>query len=171
MQPKIPLHGRLLELYTCNCPPERPCTPELCEKYKKHFDSIGTQEVPKVIPPTSYQKIKNFSKAILKAFIHGFPTTPQPIREKRTGICKGCFRYDSVKDECRACGCKMGVSNQRKIMVKSGWAAEQCPYYDPNKPDQYWGPVQGEMLHQLIRRKLTEWCIYLYTKVCKKEKV
>lgn len=68
-------------------------------------------------PPPLAQRAWTFAKALARHVLAGCPQASE--RDRRLAICRACEHCDAAKDQCRQCGCRMGV--------KAAWELERCP--------------------------------------------
>ena len=168
-----PLKGRLLELYTGECPPERPCRPEDVAAFQAMLKPRKLWIIQEWIRPwihglrSTFGRCWRFSTALLCHILSGLPHATAEQQASRRAICNGCPQFDLEKDECKECGCKLGAvekKGMKKLMRKTLWARESCPLWrltgprsacQPAPPEGGWGPVEGiSIVQRLLRRWL-----------------
>lgn len=112
------LVGRLAELYTGDCPPERPCTQEQVAEHRKLLDGAA----PNVVDFAIAMKREMAWRAQ-----DGAAPTPEE-RQQRRNICNGCELRDPANDSCKICGCYLeaGLLPPR-LLGKIDCATERCP--------------------------------------------
>lgn len=76
-------------------------------------------ELTLVEPPTAIDKIKNFSKAVVKHVKDGLREVTEKEFEERLSICKACEYYKDGTCIHKDCGCILDI--------KCKWASEECP--------------------------------------------
>lgn len=77
------------------------------------------------IPPRLrwYEKLYNFSYAIIKHIMTGAKRTTLKERTARLNICTGCEYYDGVA--CTKCGCP--ITRYQQYISKLDWKDQKCP--------------------------------------------
>lgn len=70
-------------------------------------------------------KLQVFFKSLLFHVQAGLPKSSQKQIDERYSICLSCERFDSVKSECKVCGCS--ISKKKKFLNKLAWADQECP--------------------------------------------
>lgn len=90
----------------------------------------GVQLIPKVTPPPTITRVKNFTKAAVAHFTAGSPTCTQEEIDARFEICKACPLFISKNDGVGVCGhqnCGCNITNTITYLNKLGWADQKCP--------------------------------------------
>ena len=131
-QSGLVLAGRQAELYTGECPQERPCSEMVVNLYRKRYDSVPaeTKPMPALPPGTTKSKLWKFAgqlysylEAKARWAAAGFPVpSPEELR-KRELTCFTCIWHDHKRDGCRICGCG---DTGGSLSEKRGMATEQC---------------------------------------------
>lgn len=117
-QSPIPLIGRLLELWTGDCPPERPCRPEDIAAFRAHVAGDQPAETPGLVTQAT-----NFAEATAKHVAAGGGRVSLQVHDTRRAICDACIHRDSEKDSCKVCGCPL----EKGLLQKLWMPTEQCP--------------------------------------------
>lgn len=61
----------------------------------------------------------SFLRSFARHALAGFPTVNPIVKARRMALCMACEKFNSEKQSCRACGCK--------LKLKTSWALETCP--------------------------------------------
>lgn len=134
------VHGRMYELYTGDCPPERPCPPEQSAAYRRLLD--GDAEAVKTgrPPPSLSQQVMGFTNAMARWVAAGRPRpTAEQLAERQT-ICRTCVHrvVEGDIELCGLCGCHLaGEPILLGMMERPGKAemsTEICPHNPPKWP-------------------------------------
>lgn len=114
-------------------------------------------------------RVKRYRRFLYALWIHviaGLPHATTEQQAARRAMCNACPQFDREKDECRECGCSLGVAEKRgtkKLMRKTLWAGEFCPLWQlsgprpacqPAPPNGGWGPVKGVTLWRRIWQRV-----------------
>ena len=127
------LMGRAAELYSGQCPPERPCPPEEVALFQQQYDSPdGPPPAPPPAPRRSFWRslgqAVSYGEALLRWQMAGRPETPPEELAKRKAACAGCIYFDAQRIGCRYCGCGIDAGSlEQKWMM----ATESCPSDPP----------------------------------------
>ena len=70
-------------------------------------------------------KIKTFLRSLWFHVNAGLPKSSQEEINRRFNICVACEKYDSIKSQCKICGCNL--SNKKIFLNKLAWADQKCP--------------------------------------------
>jgi hypothetical protein len=92
------------------------------ENYRKGWDGEALSPEP-VQEPNLFQKLGNFTGAVIEWFASGGERVNEEEREQRLAICKACPSYTGIR--CRHCGC--GITDQATYFDKLGWKTSKCP--------------------------------------------
>jgi len=106
------------ELYTGDCPSERPCTPEMVAAYRAYFDAL------EVGPLSLIQKAINLGQAVIQHVAAGMPTVTDEQHAARMAVCQGtpglAPKCDHLQGtSCNLCSCY--------ITLKAKMAMQKCP--------------------------------------------
>ena len=153
--------GRLWELCSGKCPPNRKCSTEQSESYRAAWDIAKRSIVVRVrwrlsqyIGAIHWRRYLRFLQAVLRHVLAGLPRASAADVAARRAICDPCFWRDRKTDTCTQCGCRLG--GKKELVAKLSWAGEKCPLYDTAKrPGQYWGAVKGETVFRRLLRLLS----------------
>lgn len=100
-----------------------PASPHYREDYRRRFHPEEFPDPAPVAPSTGGPSIArlavNFSKAIVKHAVEGFPQADQATADARLAICLECPSFDAEKIRCLSCGCNLNV--------KIYWSEQVCP--------------------------------------------
>ncbi len=134
------LTGRPAELYTGDCPPERPCNQADVANYRSYYDGMkpmDQQAASQVVPqdPNSRPnrlwkfagRLYSFLEAQARWYAAGCPVTPPDVLAERERLCFACehhgIRRGLGKDSCGVCGCgELGGS----LALKRSYFSEEC---------------------------------------------
>jgi hypothetical protein len=138
----IVLVGRPAELYTGNCPPERPCDEATAKAYRDKYDAMTPEEFNKMRegvprePGTLRNKlwrragqVYSYLEAKTWWTLKGCPVPNPEQLEQRRQICFACPKHDHERDGCKECGC--GTLDGGSLAEKRGMATESCPDHPP----------------------------------------
>lgn len=70
-------------------------------------------------------KLKIFLKSLLFHIYAGFPKSTMDEILYRYSVCINCEKYDSIKSECKVCGCS--IKQKSVFLNKLAWADQECP--------------------------------------------
>jgi hypothetical protein len=115
-----PMVGRLYELCSGNCPTERPCPPELCERYRIMWDNKPA--AGETTEPGFVSKALSFGSALVAHAATGFERVPPEVHAERRALCDACEHHNPDNDTCRKCGCYLS-----RLGGKLAMASEACP--------------------------------------------
>ena len=168
--------GREYEICSGHCPPERPCPSDSSTNAHKarwtaqvSYWSLLRWRWLKFsnrleLIKTPLRRLKLFASALLRHVLAGLPHATIEEQAIRRRICTRCSQFDADRDECKACGCKLGAEQgKRKLIRKILWAGEACPLWQesgprpacmPSAPEGGWGPANGVSLFRRIRNRL-----------------
>lgn len=118
------VHGRVYELVTCRCPPDRPCSPGDCKPYQDLYaleanilSARGRRLVRKMKMTllrlgVMHSRPVVFARALVRHAKDWFRLVSRAEYERRVASCLDCGYYskDYPGGRCAACGC--GVQGQ-----------------------------------------------------------
>jgi len=111
--------GRLWEMCADQCPPERPCPPELTAIYRARWDRerLLLYRLPLA------RKLQTFFAALWRHLLYGAPTVSASVLSVRQEHCLACQHRDPVENRCLKCGCPLVSGLFKKLRM----ARERCP--------------------------------------------
>jgi hypothetical protein len=93
------------------------------ENYRKRWDGEASLPEP-VQEPNLFQKLGNFTGAVMEWFASGGERVTEEERNKRLAVCKdNCPYYQ--ENTCKKCGC--GLPDAKTFFDKLGWKTSRCP--------------------------------------------
>lgn len=112
--------GRLWELCSGQCPPERPCREGLSESYRELWDGAKQRQIPRFL-----QRLVTFLCSWWRHARNWFRQAPTAVREARLALCRACEYYLPVYTggRCAKCGCGIGGA----VLDKTKWRSSRCP--------------------------------------------
>ena len=127
----VPMLGRLWELCSGQCPPERPCSGALSNQYRSLWDTqaSGARPPATIEGPSLTEMGLNFANALLRFMANRGKTVDEGEYNRRVSICENCLPpdgyFDKENSRClhRNCGCQVRGS----LISKALWASEKCP--------------------------------------------